>query len=38
VSSPDSYGLIHNDLYPQNFLVDDGEISVIDFDVSIFQE
>jgi Ser/Thr protein kinase RdoA (MazF antagonist) len=29
----DSYGLIHNDLHPQNFLVDNGEITVIDFDV-----
>ena len=29
----DAYGLIHNDLHPWNFLVDDGNITVIDFDV-----
>ncbi len=29
----DAYGLIHNDLHPHNFLVDDGHITVIDFDV-----
>ena len=33
----ESYGLIHNDLHPMNFLVDDrGEITVIDFDVCTF--
>ncbi|MBN1874768.1 MAG: phosphotransferase [Anaerolineae bacterium] len=30
---PDAYGLIHNDLHPWNFLVDRGNITVIDFDV-----
>lgn len=31
------YGLIHNDLHPWNFLVDDhGEITVIDFDVCTY--
>lgn len=29
----DCYGLIHKDLHPSNFLVDEGEITVIDFDV-----
>jgi amicoumacin kinase len=29
----DCFGLIHNDLHLQNFLLDDGEITVIDFDV-----
>jgi Ser/Thr protein kinase RdoA (MazF antagonist) len=29
----DCFGLIHNDLHMQNFLIDDGEITVIDFDV-----
>ncbi|MGC9393423.1 MAG: phosphotransferase enzyme family protein [Anaerolineae bacterium] len=29
----DAYGLIHNDLHPHNFLVDNGRITVIDFDV-----
>ena len=33
----DAYGLIHNDLHPMNFLVDEhGEITVIDFDVCCF--
>jgi Ser/Thr protein kinase RdoA (MazF antagonist) len=33
----DSFGLIHNDLHPRNFLVDgDGEITVIDFDVCTY--
>ena len=32
-----SYGLIHNDLHPRNFVIDkSGLISVIDFDVSSF--
>jgi Ser/Thr protein kinase RdoA (MazF antagonist) len=31
--SRDAYGLIHNDLHPHNFLVDNGHITVIDFDV-----
>ncbi|MBN2002464.1 MAG: phosphotransferase [Anaerolineae bacterium] len=30
---PDAYGIIHNDLHPWNFLVDKGQITVIDFDV-----
>lgn len=35
--SRDSYGLIHNDLHPKNFLVDkDNSIAVIDFDVCSF--
>jgi Ser/Thr protein kinase RdoA (MazF antagonist) len=29
----DAYGLIHNDLHPHNFLVHNGRITVIDFDV-----
>jgi Ser/Thr protein kinase RdoA (MazF antagonist) len=29
----DAYGLIHNDLHQWNFLVDDGELTVFDFDV-----
>jgi amicoumacin kinase len=29
----DSYGLIHNDLHPYNFMVDQGDIIVFDFDV-----
>ncbi|HNT76071.1 MAG TPA: phosphotransferase [Anaerolineae bacterium] len=29
----DAYGLVHNDLHPHNFLVDRGQITVIDFDV-----
>jgi len=29
----EAYGLIHNDLHPRNFLVDNGRITVIDFDV-----
>jgi Ser/Thr protein kinase RdoA (MazF antagonist) len=33
----ESYGLIHNDLHPHNFLVDrEGQITVIDFDVCTF--
>ncbi len=33
----ESFGLIHNDLHPRNFLVDrEGEITVIDFDVCAF--
>jgi Ser/Thr protein kinase RdoA (MazF antagonist) len=28
-----SYGLTHNDLHPQNFLLNEGEITVLDFDV-----
>jgi amicoumacin kinase len=30
--SPDSYGLVHNDLNPTNFFVDDGQITLFDFD------
>ena len=30
----DSYGLIHNDLHPQNFLVAGDHLTVIDFDVA----
>ena len=30
--SPDSYGLVHNDLNPSNFFVHNGEITVFDFD------
>jgi len=29
----ESYGLIHNDLHPFNFMVDSGEIVIFDFDV-----
>ncbi len=32
----DCYGLIHNDMHPNNFLVDQGEITVIDFDVCCY--
>jgi Ser/Thr protein kinase RdoA (MazF antagonist) len=30
------YGLVHNDLHPGNYLVEDGEITVIDFDVCCY--
>jgi Ser/Thr protein kinase RdoA (MazF antagonist) len=30
------YGLVHNDLHPGNFLVEDGDITVIDFDVCCY--
>lgn len=29
----DAYGLVHNDLHPENFLFDQGRITVLDFDV-----
>lgn len=32
----DSYGLIHNDFHPYNFLIDQGEITVFDFDDSVY--
>ncbi|BCG57721.1 protein kinase [Paenibacillus sp. URB8-2] len=32
----DSFGLIHNDFHPYNFFIDDSEITVFDFDDSIF--
>lgn len=32
----DSFGLIHNDFHPYNFFVDKGEITVFDFDDSIY--
>lgn len=32
----EGFGFIHNDLHPWNFLVDDGRITVIDFDVSAY--
>jgi amicoumacin kinase len=31
---PEAYGLIHNDLHPQNYLVDGEALTVLDFDVS----
>lgn len=31
-----SYGLIHNDLHPYNFYIDNGDITVFDFDDSIY--
>lgn len=31
-----SYGLIHNDFHPYNFHIDNGEITVFDFDDSIY--
>lgn len=31
-----SYGLIHHDFHPRNFLIDDGDITVFDFDDSIY--
>ena len=30
---PEAFGLVHNDLHPQNFLVDGERITIIDFDV-----
>jgi amicoumacin kinase len=30
--TPDSYGLVHGDLNPTNFFVDDGQITLFDFD------
>lgn len=32
----DSYGLIHYDFHPYNFLIDQGDITVFDFDDSIY--
>nr|WP_301953185.1 phosphotransferase [Paenibacillus tritici] len=32
----ESYGLIHNDFHPYNFHIDKGEITVFDFDDSIY--
>lgn len=32
----DSYGLIHYDFHPYNFLIDQGEITVFDFDDSLY--
>jgi len=32
----ESYGLIHNDLHPHNFLVHNNKITAIDFDVAAF--
>ena len=32
----DSYGLIHYDLHPWNFLIDGGQINVFDFDDSLY--
>ncbi|MEK4045566.1 phosphotransferase [Paenibacillus sp. FSL H8-0048] len=32
----DSYGLIHNDFHPYNFHIDKGELTVFDFDDSIY--
>jgi Ser/Thr protein kinase RdoA (MazF antagonist) len=31
-TTPDRYGLIHADLVPENLLIDDGRVCVIDFD------
>lgn len=33
----DSYGLIHTDVHPGNFFVDEGKITVFDFDDSSYQ-
>ena len=34
--TPDSYALVHNDLNPTNFFVDNGDITVFDFDDSCY--
>ncbi len=34
--SPDSYGLIHYDFHPYNFLIEQGEITVFDFDDALY--
>lgn len=33
--SPSTYGVIHNDLHPYNFLVDGGQITMIDFEDAV---
>ena len=35
--SQDSYGLIHTDVHPGNFFVNEGKITVFDFDDSSYQ-